>query len=76
VTVSWFEPQNQAGLGLSVASQNKWKEVGAVHASRFSGFLHVEASLGRVSQFGLNTGGDATVGGTCGTITEIASESS
>jgi hypothetical protein len=27
-TVSWFGPQNQAGDGLSVAPQNRWKEDG------------------------------------------------
>jgi hypothetical protein len=30
------------------------------HASRSSGLLHVEASLGRVSQSGLKTGGGTT----------------
>jgi hypothetical protein len=28
-TVSWFESQNQAGFDLSVAPQNRWREVGA-----------------------------------------------
>jgi hypothetical protein len=49
VTVSLFEAQNQAGFDLSVAPQNRWSEVGAGHASRFSGLLGVEASLARVS---------------------------
>jgi hypothetical protein len=31
------------------------------HASRSSVLLHMEASLARVSQSGLKTGGDATV---------------
>jgi hypothetical protein len=44
------------------------------HASRSSGLLHVEASLARVSQSGLKTGGGATTGGTRGTITKVASE--
>jgi hypothetical protein len=44
------------------------------HASRSSGLLHVEASLARVSQSGLKTGGGATMGGARGTITKIASE--
>jgi hypothetical protein len=46
------------------------------HASRFSGLLHVEASLDRVFQFDLKTGGGATTGGARGTIVEVASEAS
>jgi hypothetical protein len=61
-------------FGLSVAPQNRRREVDAGHASRSSGLLHVEASLTRVFQSGLKTGGDATTGGARGTITEIASE--
>jgi hypothetical protein len=76
VTVSWFGPQNQVGFGLSVAPQNRWREVGAGHASRSSDLLRVEASLARVSQSGLNTGGGTTMGGARGTIMEVASESS
>jgi hypothetical protein len=49
VMVSWFGPQNQAGFSLSVAPQNRRREVGMGHASRSSGLLHVEASLARVS---------------------------
>jgi hypothetical protein len=49
-TVSWFEPQNQAGFGLLVVPQNRRREVGVGHASRSSGLLGVEASLARVSQ--------------------------
>jgi hypothetical protein len=49
VTISWFGPQNQAGIGLLVAPQNRWREVGAVHASRSNRLLLVEASLARVS---------------------------
>jgi hypothetical protein len=64
------------GFGLSVAPQNRWREVGTGHASRSSGLLHVEASLARVSQSGLKTGGGATVGGARGTITEVTSEAS
>jgi hypothetical protein len=26
VTVSWFEPQNQVGFGLSAAPQNRWED--------------------------------------------------
>jgi hypothetical protein len=46
------------------------------HALRSSGLLCVEASLSRVSQSGLKTGGGATTGGARGTIAEIASEAS
>jgi hypothetical protein len=63
--VSWFGPQNHAGFGLSI---------GVGHTSRSSGLLDVEASLARVSQSGLKTGGGATMGGARGTITKIASE--
>jgi hypothetical protein len=46
------------------------------HTSRSSGLLHVEASLARVFQSGLKTGGGATVGGARGIIAEVASETS
>jgi hypothetical protein len=46
------------------------------HVSRSSSLLDVEASLARVSQSGLKTGGGATTGGARGTITEVASEAS
>jgi hypothetical protein len=46
------------------------------HASRSSGLLRMEASLARVSQSDLKTGGGATMGGACGTITDVASETS
>jgi hypothetical protein len=59
---------------LSVAPQNRRREVGVGHASRSSGLLHVEVSLARVSQSGLKTGGGATAGGARGTISEVASE--
>jgi hypothetical protein len=75
-TVSWFVPQNQADFSLSVAPQNRWREVGAGHASRSSILLVVEASLARISQSGLKTGGDVTAGGAHGTITEVTSETS
>jgi hypothetical protein len=74
--VSWFGSQNQASFGLSVAPQNRWREIGARHTSRSSGLLHVEASLTRVSQSGLKTDGGATAGGAHGTIKEVASKSS
>jgi hypothetical protein len=64
------------GFGLSVAPQNRRREVGAGHASRSSNLLGVEASLARVSQSGLKTGGGATTSGARGTITEVASEAS
>jgi hypothetical protein len=76
VTVSWFGSQNQIGFGLSVVPQNRRMDVGVGHASRSSGLLRVEASLARVFQSGLKTGGGATTGGARGTITEVASESS
>jgi hypothetical protein len=72
--VSWFGPQNQADFGFSVAPQNRRREVGVGHASRSSGLLDMEASLARVSQSGLKTGGGTTTGGACGTIVEVASE--
>jgi hypothetical protein len=75
-TVSWFGPQNQADFGLSVASQNRRREVDAGHASRSSGLHHVEASLARVSQSDLKTGGGVMMGGAHDTITEVASEAS
>jgi hypothetical protein len=61
---------------LSVAPQNQWREVDAGHASRSSSLLGVEASLARVSQSGLKTGGGATTGGPRGTIAEVTSEAS
>jgi hypothetical protein len=64
------------GFGLSVAPQNRQREVDAGHTSKSSGLLHVEASLARVSQSGLKTGGVITVGGARGTIVEVVSEAS
>jgi hypothetical protein len=64
------------GFGLSVAPQKQRREVGAGHASRSSDFLHVEASLTRVFQSGLKTGGGVTAGGARGTIVEVTSEAS
>jgi hypothetical protein len=61
---------------LSVAPQNRRSEVGVGHASRSSGLLRGEASLARVFQSGLKTGGGATAGGAYGTIVEVASEAS
>jgi hypothetical protein len=44
------------------------------HASRSSDLLRVEASLAKVSQFGLKTGGGATAGGARSSIAKVASE--
>jgi hypothetical protein len=44
--------------------------------SRSSGLLGMEASLARVSQSSLKTGGGVMTGGARGTITEVASEAS
>jgi hypothetical protein len=74
--VSWFGAQNQAGFGFSVAPQNRRREVSAGYASRSSSLLDVEASLARVSQSGLKTGGGTMTGGARGTITEVVSEAS
>jgi hypothetical protein len=77
--------QNQVCFDLSVALQNRRREVGAGHASRSSGLLGVKASLARVSQSdlgvkanlarvfqsGLKAGGGVTPGGASGTITEV-----
>jgi hypothetical protein len=73
VTVSWFRAQNQAGFGLSVVPQNRRREVGVGHALRSSCLLRVEASLARVSQSGLKTGGGAMAGHVHGTIMEVVS---
>jgi hypothetical protein len=72
--VYWFVPQNQTGVGLSFAPQNRRREVDTGHASRSSGLFHVEASLARISQSGLKTAGAVTTGGARGTITEVALE--
>jgi hypothetical protein len=61
---------------LSVAPQNRRREVGAGHALRSSSLLGVEASQARVAQSVLKTGGGATAGGARGTIMEVASEAS
>jgi hypothetical protein len=75
-TVSWFVPQNQVGFDLSIAPQNRRREVGAGYASRSSSLFGVEASLARVSQSDLKTGGCVTTGGARGTIAEVTSETS
>jgi hypothetical protein len=76
VTIFWFGPQNQVGFSLSVAPQNRRREIRVGHASRSSGLLGVEASLTRVFQSDLKTGGCTTVGGARGTIVKVTSEAS
>jgi hypothetical protein len=61
---------------LSVVPQNQWREVDAGDTSRSSSLLGMEASLTRVSQSGLKTGGGVTMGGARGTIADVASEAS
>jgi hypothetical protein len=46
------------------------------HTSRSSDLLRMEASRVRVFQSGIKTGGGTTADGACGTIAEVASESS
>jgi hypothetical protein len=74
--VIWASKSPLRFLGLSVASQNRWSEVDTGHASRSSGLLHMEASLGRVCQSDMKTDKGATAGGVRGNITEVASEAS
>jgi hypothetical protein len=77
-------PRRFFGLGFKtrwssvcrLRHKNRRREVGAGHTSRSTNLLGVEASLARVSQSSLKTGGDATTGGACGTITEVTSETS
>jgi hypothetical protein len=64
------------GFGLSVAPQNRRREVSAGQVSRSSGLLHVETSLVRVSQSDLKTVGGVMMSGVYDTITEVASETS
>jgi hypothetical protein len=44
------------------------------HTSRSTDLLRVEASLVRISQSTMKTGGGETMGGTRGTIAKVASE--
>jgi hypothetical protein len=67
---------NHVGFSLSVAPQNRRREVGAGYVSRSSGLLHVEASLARVFQSGLKTDGGTITGGARGIIAEGSSEAS
>jgi hypothetical protein len=59
---------------LSVAAQNRWREVDVGYGSRSSDLLSVEVGLPRVSQSGLKTGGGAITGGACDTIMKVTSE--
>jgi hypothetical protein len=61
---------------LSLAPQNRRREVGVGYASRSSGLLDVKANLARVFQSDLKTDGVTTMGGARGTITEVVSEAS
>jgi hypothetical protein len=69
-------PQNQVGFGLSVAPQNRRRDVSVGHALRSSSLLGVEASLTRVSHSDLKTGEDAMTGDARDTIAEVALEAS
>jgi hypothetical protein len=46
------------------------------HTLGSSGLLHVEASLARVLQSGLKTGGSAMMGGARGTMTKVVLDAS
>jgi hypothetical protein len=63
-------------FGLSVAPQNRRREVSAGHASRCSGLIRVKANLVRVSQSGMKNDTDATTGGACDTIMKVVSKAS
>jgi hypothetical protein len=58
------------GFGLSVASQNRWREISAGHTSRSSDLLQREC-LDRVFQSSLKTGGCVTTSDACGIIVEV-----
>jgi hypothetical protein len=68
------KPNRVRFIGCATKSMEGCDGVG--HTSRSSSLLHMKANMARVSQSGLKTGGGAMVGGTCGTITEVTSESS
>jgi hypothetical protein len=72
VTVSCFVPQNQVGFDLSVAPQNRWREVSVGDALRSSGLLRVEACWARVFESNLKTDGCAMMGGARGIMAEVA----
>jgi hypothetical protein len=56
-----------------VVPQNRWREDGTEHASRFGGLLQLKASHIRVSQSGLKIGEGVTIGDAYGIIVEVAS---
>jgi hypothetical protein len=73
----WASKSSRRFLGLCL--KTKWASVCRLCHKivlRSSSLLGVEASLARVSQSGLKTGGGATTGGARGTITKVASEAS
>jgi hypothetical protein len=74
-TASWFRPQNQAGFGLLITPQNRWREDGVGYASRSGSLLRLEASHARGSQSDLKTSGGVMAGDARGTVTEVASGS-
>jgi hypothetical protein len=76
-------PRQFLGLCLKIKQTSVYRlrhktngERSAQDMHRSSGLFHVKASLARVFQSDLKTGGGATTGGACGTITEVASVSS
>jgi hypothetical protein len=69
-------PQYQVDDSFSVALQNRQREDGVGHVSRFDGLLHLKACRARVSQSGFKTGEEATMGGARGIIAEVASSGS
>jgi hypothetical protein len=60
-------------FGLSVAPQNRRREVGVGHVLRSIVLLRREVSLARVSQSDLKTGGGMMTDDTCDIIMKIAS---
>jgi hypothetical protein len=76
VTVSWFEPQNKAGFGLSVAPQNRRREVDVGHALRSNNLFRLEVNHAMISHSGLKTGGCVMMSGAHDIITEVVSSRS
>jgi hypothetical protein len=73
-TVSCFVTQNHVGDGLSVASQNWWREDSTWHTLRSVSLLQLEASRARVFQFARKTSGCTTTCGSRGIIAEVHRE--
>jgi hypothetical protein len=66
-----------SGLRFIGCAKNRWEDKDcAGHASRSSGFLHVEANQARFSQSSLKTGRGVMAGGARGTIAEVVQGSS